>query len=75
MVLQLTRDDLNLRILKVDIHAESRASPGLTASAMTDSYMRGVAVGLITHSATAAATAMKFLFTHVSLQFELGEFH
>ena len=74
IVLQLTRGDLNLGILKVDIHAESRASPRLTVSAMTDCYACGIAVGLVTHSTTAAATVMKFFFTHVSLQFELWEF-
>ena len=75
IVLQFTRGDLNLGILKVDIHAESRASPGLTVSAMTDCYSCGVAVSLVTNSTTAATTAMKFFFTHVSLQFELGAFH
>ena len=74
IVLQLTRDELNLGILKVDIHAESRDSPGLIVSAMADSYACGVPVSLVTYSTTAAATVMNFFFTHVSLQCELGEF-
>ena len=71
IVIQLTRGDLNLGILKVDIHAESRASAGLTVSAMTDCDACRVAVSLVTHSTTAAANAMKFFFTHVALHFEL----
>ena len=74
IVLQLTRDELNLGILKVDIHAESRDSPGPIVSAMADSYACGVPVSLVTYSTTAAATVMNFFFTHVSLQCELGEF-
>ena len=71
IVLQLTRYDLNLGILKVDIHAESRASSVLTVSAMTDCYACRVAESLVTYSTTAAATAIKFFFTYVSLHFEL----
>ena len=74
IVLQLNRVDLNLRIFKVDIYAESRAGAGLTVSAMTGCYAYGVAVYLVTHSITATTTAMQFFFTSVSLQFELGKF-
>ena len=69
IVLQLTRSDLNLRILKVDILAWSRAGLSLIVSAMTNSYVYRAAVSLVTHSTKAAATAMKFFFTHVSLNF------
>lgn len=71
--LQFTWRDLDLRILKIDIHAKSRACSCLAVTTMTDSRSGWFAMTFVANGTAATPTCMSFLLIHRSLHLWFGK--